>query len=579
LEGVSVNSSQRKSQVIIILPLVIFLVIPCLILVEPRIDRPVIEIIEGEEVDVPEELLLSYESYTPEDTVILLNQSTLDRSRWRFYYESASYVVTVPIVNISAITIGLTVRALNEPLEISMNEHFTDMENSTSLSPHESDELKLRIPYLLMRSATRNNWFKQLVIGLEFENHNFDDFEVTNFWIQATTLEDLYPITIDIQRTNGDSLYSNPTSVGLWEDPELHFNYTTLGSSTFFSPAQVNETLLLLPGYYELSLSWRTYDLTGEVRVTNNSALVKWRIKCIRIDIQMTQDISGISVTIDGNYDHYYRYYLVVYSPSFYMPPDQYVIIDILSFSSAYSGNMGAGTTLTLGWNVNITLSVDPGLISVGGTSITLGRLLIFVISILFILSLTILIFLKKETTIRLLPLLILFIGVVLPGMQVSSSSTFPYPTSHDVTNEVWMLSPAIFTSYFAQDNFSLAIGPSDVPHTLFLGIEIGSLVLGLFLLLLIGSIHEILATPGELKIRDDQFSFLFGLIILFEFMAIIGGLLTGLDSFLLGPGPIVSILALGIWGMLHMRAERTPPQPKIVNREQLKKREKMERV
>ncbi len=558
------NHTQRKSRIIIILPVILFLVIPTLILAEPRIGRPAIEVVEGDEVDEPAGLILSYESYTPEDSVTLLNQTTLDRSRWDITKWYAGYVLTVPIVNVSAIIIGMTVRALDESLQINMSEYETKIENSTSLAPNESDQLQIQIPYLMMRSTYRNNWFKQLIIILEFVDHDFDDFVVTNFWVQALTIADLYPITMDIQRTNGESLYSNPTSVGLWDDPEIHFNYTTLGDSTLFKPAQVNETLLLLPGRYELSLRWGDNNLVAEVSVSNNSAVVYWRVRCIRIDTELAQDISGLSITIDGNYHHYYYDFLLVYSPSFYMPPGQYASVEIYCTSRAFSGFSRLTFYLDLGENMNMTVRVNPGLISVGNTSITLGRVLIFSVSFLFVLSLVIVMIQKRGSMVKLLPLLILFTGLFLPWMQISWPNG-SYSTPIDVTQETWMLSPGTFTSYFAQDNFSLAIGPSDEPGTSFFGKEIGSLILFLFLLLLVGSLLE--WVPSKSAIRNDQFLILFVIIILLEFWALAfwSGYMSWRNSFVIGPGSIISLIALAIWGILYFRSGKSSPHPTIV--------------
>jgi hypothetical protein len=556
------NHAQRKSHIIITLPIIIFLIIPTLILAEPRIGKPAIEVIEGDEVDEPAELLLSCESYAPENSVTLLNQTTLDRSRWNIMQGYASYELTVPIVNVSAVIIGLTVKALDESLQINMSEYNTKVENSTSLAPNESDHLQIQIPYLLMRSSFRGSWFEKLYIILGFVDHDFDDFVVTNFWIQALTLEDLYPITMDIQRTNGESLYSNPTSVGLWDDPEIHFNYSTLGDSTLFKPAQVNETLLLPPGYYEISLRWGDNNLTGEVTLSNNSALVYWRVKCVRIDVGLTQDISGLSITIQGYSDLYYLTFLLVYSPSFYMPPGQYVSIVIQSSSSAYSGLSRTLLYLALGENMNITVTVNPGLISIGNVSMTLGRILIFSASFLFVASLVLVMILKRASIDKLLPLLILFIGIVLPWMQFSWMGTYPYSTPIGVNRETWMLSPGIFTSYFLQDNFSVAIGPAGGPVTEMFRINIGSLVLFLFLLLLVGSLLEWI--PNKPAIRNYQFLFLFGLIVLLEFCALISwtGYANWREYFVIGPGPIVALFALAIWVVLYVRAARASANP-----------------
>jgi hypothetical protein len=531
-----------------------------LILVEPRIDSPEIEIIEGNEVDVSEELLVSHESYTPRETVTLLNKTTLDRSRWIIKENYAIYVFTVPIVNVSAITIGLTFRTFDKTLQINLNEYVTNLENTTIINPHESDDLKLRIPYLLMKRTTTDNWFQQLAIELDFENHDFDDFQVTQFWIQASTFQDLYPVTIDIQRTNGESLFSNPTTVALSEEPYLYFNYSSLGSATYFSPAQVNETLLLIPGYYDISFRWEDYQLYGNVTVTNSSAHIVWRIKCVRIDVEMAQDLSGLVVSFDSGYDHYYYDFLMVYSPSFYLPSEESVTITIRNWASSYSGSWNAGySSLSLGLNMNVTLRVDPGLISVGGVSITQMRLTIFTVCFLFILSLVLVVVVKRESVVKFLPLLILFISIVLPWIQVSHKETIPYSTPLDVSEEVWMVSPGIFTSYFAYDNYSLAIGPSKSPSTAFFGIEIGSLVLFLFLLLLVGSLHELVS--DEHTIRDDQFLFLFGLIILLEFATLTSVLQPWIDSFVIGPGPIVSFIALVVWGILYRRVGGAPLQ------------------
>ncbi|MHA2118647.1 MAG: hypothetical protein ACW98J_06985 [Candidatus Thorarchaeota archaeon] len=520
-----------------------------------------IEVIEEENIDVPEQFQISHSAYTPRSTVILLEHSTLDEKVWRFQEDSVSLGFNIPVVHISEILLVLDLKAFEKPITVDFNEYYTGVNYTASINPNEHIEMILHLPRVLLLSPTVDTWIRRLLVRISFEDYTLDDFELTHFSARAITTDVLYPVSIDVQRTNGESLYADPIMHFLRQEIEIYFNQSSLGSSARFLPYQINETILLPPGYYELLFDWEAYELTEQLTITNQSVSISWRIKCVRIDIDLKQDISGLAITIDDGWYDYYHYILALPPPSFYLPSRDYVWIRTMSWSRAHSGHMSTSHSLYLDDNQNITVEISSEMVSFGGMSLTPGRVAIFVISLLFVVSLSLIILKKSESRTKLIPLLILFTGIVLPWMLVSRTATFPISTTQGVFREVWMVSPGIYTSFGSQDNHSIAVGPSDPLNSSVL-IDFGGLALLLFLALLAASIHEMYVSSESPKIQNSQFLFVFLSILLLEWMAFGYGLQGWLESVYPGPGIIISLFALVVWGVLITKIEHANQLP-----------------
>ncbi|MHA2200464.1 MAG: hypothetical protein ACXACG_00445 [Candidatus Thorarchaeota archaeon] len=525
-------------------------------------NRPTIEVFEEENIFVPEQFQISHSPYTPSSSVTLLEHSRMDPKVWRIHEDSVSLGFNVPVVNISEIMLVLDLKTFDRPIIVNFNEYYSGVNYTANINSNEHVQLMLQLPRNLLQSPTIDTWIKRVLVRITYENYALDDFELTHFSVRAITTDVLYPVSIDVQRTNGESLFSDPTMHFLRQEIEIYFNQSSLGNSARFSPYQVNETILLPQGDYEVFFDWEAYELTEQMTITNESVSILWRIKCVRIDIDLAQDIPGLSITIyDGMFD-YYSNILLIPSPSFYIPSGHDITISTQQWSRVHSGSMSTSRMLVLRENQNVTVEISSELISFGGMSLTPARAAIYIFAILFVVSLTLIIVKDRESRTRMIPLLVLFIGIILPWMQVSRSAYFPYSTTQGVFHQTWMISPGIHTSLGSQDNHSVVVGPYDPLRSSVVGIGFGGIVYLLYLVLLVAVIHKLYVSSESPTIQNSQFLYLFVLILIIELMSFQTGYQGWIESLSLGPGIVISFLALALWGLLLKKLEKVIQLP-----------------
>ncbi|TFG11248.1 MAG: hypothetical protein EU531_11790, partial [Promethearchaeota archaeon] len=522
---------------------ILFAIICGTMVFEPALLTPTIEVVYGEDVDAPEDLEIAYSSYTPQSVERIVNYSSVNTDHWFIDSDGASTRFYVSLRNISKIIIGMSVASFGKSVNLSLYEYGYSILNSTAIGKFQTREHFLEIP------CNQSSYLRLIDVRIRLTNCSWEDIEITGFWVDIVTIDVLYPVVIDIQRTNGESLFSNPTMkmIGRQIDPMVQIDSIPLGISYVMYLGRPDRLILLPPGDYNISMSWNM-DLKGTISLSNTSAGLTWRIKCVRVDIDLGQEIPELYLWVD-----YYHYEVsLLYSPSLYLPSGRSVDMRIGSNSDSFSGHVSSLIDLAVGQNQNITFVISPGIISIGAISITPGRLLIFSCSLIMMCGIILIANRKLVSNIRILSFLILFMGVLFPWIQYSQIDTKPATPTFSEFRIVWDISPGISTSFASQDNSSLLIAPSNESAFTYPRFQLGFFVFLLFAIFFVIVLAELYEIPRIPKVGNVYISFLVVCILVLNLIFIWNGFqyfsMGWVDSIQLGFGSILTILSVSVW-------------------------------
>lgn len=472
------------------------------IAVETRASSLDVEVVYDADIDVPETLNITHSQYTPESLIRLIELSSMDEQYWNIYSSYAKMKYNVALRSVSKLILGIIVKTKDVPVNLTIYEEGYAFRNSTFIEGHQTRNHSLEITYTPSNSSSS---VRLVDILIRLHDCSWSDFEITNFWIDVVTTEDLFPITFDMRRTNGENLFSNHwlSNIGPDGEPTISLNSTTI------NPRHVNDTIFIPEGNYSVTTNWANSLITN-FSISNTSIVVTWHIKCVRLDFQLTQKVPGLNVDLYGNnFVSFYYKPSLLYSPSLYLAPGKPASIRIEGYYySAYSEQISVGVNYERGQNQNITFIVKPHLFSIGGVLVTPGRLQILIFSFIIIVGSIFVGRKKLLSNYRILAYLLIFIGMCLPWIQVSkiiSTPTMPYGNEYQVT---WDIAPALFTSFTSQQNASLVIAPSNQPALFFnpnlhAGLQGGHIVLFLLAIVFLFMIAELFKVPRISALKD----------------------------------------------------------------------------
>ena len=415
-----------KNEIVTIL-IFLFLMIPLIAVGSNQDPVPSITIEAGEEVDVAESLLISSEAYSPNSVVTTLNDTVIENGNiWRVWYEDYrdrskfERYVNAPLRNITEIILGVSFSVEEGPREVSI--YCYNILNSTSGLSGQNKTLTLRVSPDEFSGYQYSELVERFKLTINVGGNYEEGITITGFWVQAVLNATLYPISIDVQRTNGVSLFSNPTTRDLQSfslsSPRLELfdnNSTHIGR---FTPTQSNDTMLLPAGYYNHSIKWSTFEIYSSFNISDEAIHLVWRIRTVRMDIKQIHHV--FASYVDYSYSFGYNRYAIIAEPTFYFPPDGNWTITI------QGGSISVQETISVGSNQNITVWIDPNTIVIGPLAFTPGKFVLLVSMLLMICIIGIAHITKKMSSTKLIPYILVAISYILPWVHYAYKTSFP---------------------------------------------------------------------------------------------------------------------------------------------------------
>jgi len=221
-----------------------------------------------------------YRIHSDVEGVILelgLNREATDSSPMFFTYFHGS--PTLPLMNYSEICFTVKTTVIEGAADVSLgvvywawplNEWIEVGENSTHLGQDQTEDLILRPPLEDAFNFT-SEWIIRTSMNVKIQSTGYSRILIESVSISVKSNEDLYPVTIDIQAPDGESLFANPYTNLIGTPLSGSHPYGTkfiamqltrtgnVSDSSPLGPQGVNETLYLAEGVYNGTAGWAGY--------------------------------------------------------------------------------------------------------------------------------------------------------------------------------------------------------------------------------------------------------------------------------------------------------------------------------
>lgn len=225
-----------------------------------------------------------------------------------------------------------------------------------------------------------------------------DSLIIHNLIVWVYSSVPLVPVSIDLQTTNGQSLFESTMFRNLWHRPNLRLykdnNTSNIGN---LYPREINHTFYVRPGMLNGTARWEPeYYNSFPLNVlyfSNESVLIKVRLLAINVELDVNTSYPITHIYISG-YNHWtYDLYVSpdLMPPSLYIPPDYEVYITVSL--SEISNNMQPLITsslsrLNLNGSYNLRAHVDFNSPTFGGFEFTTDFIRVILTLTLFLLVL-----------------------------------------------------------------------------------------------------------------------------------------------------------------------------------------------
>jgi hypothetical protein len=435
MEESFVKTKESVSEGLVLTLTLFFIVIPILALATPLWPEPTVSVELGEESNVQESLTLTSKPYSTRSIVTLINDSAIESGNiWRMYFDSHNDVavysryVNVPLRNATQVIFGASFDVDIVPRRIGI---FNDRgSNSTTVINPRNATLILKLQPQLFELYAYSNLVSRIETSIEIEGENQEGIEITSFWLQAVFDSPVYPVTIDIQRTNGVSLYSNPMMRNVRSSnipyssgiPKLEFRFNNSVYLGFFAPTQINDTVMLPSGNYTVNFVWTGYNINSSIYLSEEMHQMVWRVRSVRIDVRATHYVSNYGV--DFNYASGLYTYLISEQPSIYTSPYGNRTILIRYYSLYWQ--RGVFATAGVGSNQNVTFLVHPNLIYIGPIAIAPAEFITILCFVLMICMLIVASMLGEAKSNKVIPFLILILSYIVPWANMLGKEIDP---------------------------------------------------------------------------------------------------------------------------------------------------------
>lgn len=548
--------------------LLVLFVVPIIGIVEIREPDPSISVTFGEEIDDLETLLLSTEEYSPKPITTLVNDTPVQIGNpWRSWYTNSfnpSYFnhsilgryLNIPLRNTTELIVSASFAIQKGPRHISIEILDCDDSavsyaiNSTRGSSGENVTLTLRVFPDVFSGYQRDFYIYQTIMIIGVEGDFRDGFDITSFCLRADLSASLYPVKIDIQRTNGESLYSYPTTT--WIDstsdfPKMKFSSGNFSYSQNIMFSHTNETFMLPSGSYTINFRWTTYWLNSSFFHSERALNIAWRIRTTGLQVIATQEIPGYAIQVDElPFGSDFGGLLIMNSLSFCLPPDRNYSVWVRgmtwgSYDRAY---------LDKRYNSNVTISIESNMVDLGIAVVSPGRLLMVIFSLLAISIICIGIWKYHMDSVRLVPFCLLLLSCILPWVSYTNLRYEPQSVLYYHYPVFCSDYPGIASTTFQTSQSTILVNPA-----------YRILVLLIYLILLCAflvTLPEVRGTMVGPKKTDFIFTFSICSILILEIIHILSTIeISGLNhyiSILPGIGPFLTVLSMIAWVVLYRR-------------------------
>ncbi|MFW9959836.1 MAG: hypothetical protein ACFFDV_02400 [Candidatus Thorarchaeota archaeon] len=449
-------------------------------------------------------------------------------------------IIAVPRLNVVVMNVSLSTNVVTGPLGIRMD-YEGGIEDIICQSG-EYREVVRNVPSYLYESDGL------ISIYIMIESVDWSVLDYLYFSLQVEFSSGQCPVTIDLQRANGESMFLLQEFSAILNRPTILFGEHE------FHLSKVNDTLFLPNGNYLLSVDWESYEPSfTNVTITNESLMINIKIKSVRLNIESMQKIPGLVIYVGGLIDMDYIPLLLKDSPSFYLPSGNAMIIEVRGEPGDRIDPLHFRIDFDAGDNRNITLLVYENWILVGGLAFTPGRLVILIASILV---LTIALFISRKKLISgsiNLPFILIFLASIIPS----------YQTTSDVW---WVLTLPLYSTCIETKLISLGIDISVVSYS---GSTVAIMQTGeyalqpinqmLFIAMLvpfIGMLYEYLRKEWDSEFPDFLIAVPISLFMLIQWSFVVNRLGDAYfypgNYVTVGPGPILASLAFISWIILY---------------------------
>jgi hypothetical protein len=551
--------AERRRKFVIASLLVVLILIVIVSVQENMIPTATYELKPGDPINEDEAIEITSYPQSTVTSAVLLNDSLLspdsiwfkDSYRWTGHIH-LSRQIPVPRINVSAITLRLSAFIVKGPSNINLRYYDWPHDSNVNGSTGETVEIVRHIlPDDLGRSGL--TW-----IGVTINSTDLSVIDNLYFSVSVVFTTNMLPVTMDLQRTNGNSLFNLPELHNIHQTsnrPYIQFD----DHEFYFS--QVNDTIFLPADTYSLSIRWLDYQhFFGDISVENESLYLELRIKTVRLDVESLQKLPGIAIHVERSMynDFYYHEIMIADEPSFYLPSMSYVSISVRGDVDSYYWPLHFTFYIDNYENRNITLVVSENWILVGDIAFTPGRF-VMLIALISIFILTFVISRKELLTSSIyLPFLLLFLGNTLPMYtldQTSGMDPFRIPL-YSLYDETQSVSSGISTSITSINGTAVAV--SDAGYEV--ATQIGFISLTLLLFVFITVIYEYLRKEQDPETSDFPVVAPIICSMVLQTVFIVSRFFStlGYFAFSLGPGLAFTSLALVMWIVLFKRQGKT---------------------
>jgi hypothetical protein len=200
-------------------------------------------------------------------------------------------------------------------------DHLNHQQKATLNSQNSSARLSIDAP-LATLNAQVSHWLVHAYILVEISTRSTARIVLHNASVKATSSQDLFRLRIDVQSTNGSSLYANPYFKWCRDYPQLNLTRQGVPDEwAVFRIERPNDTLYLAPcnisGYGGWRIDfYREYCVPVNVTLNNGDDVV-WGIRLFstRLYLSINPHLPSLSLDV-GGYSYENPYFRLAYDPA-----------------------------------------------------------------------------------------------------------------------------------------------------------------------------------------------------------------------------------------------------------------------
>ena len=392
-------------------------------------------------------------TYSSSTEAVVFNLTPWSYRTYNFYVPVYDYetLKIEGIMGISGASINVTVR-----IQIGSSANSTRVElNSGTFST-----FSLNAPVSAARVNT-NNW---IVTGsLTFSTSSYSDLiifqSITGI---ATSNKSLCPVTLDVQSSDGESLYSNPFMDNLKIQPLIHISKTDSNlSAPVITPMRSMNTIYVNPGEFNGTVYWGAHPgitspvLNVSLSLGENEGVVwGFRLPVIQVTFTNTPEMPVYDIDIGNLTDFYDLRGIIGGTPNLlYLPPINTTIYieaavpDIWRGQTSETGELpNAAAMVVVDGTHNIEVTVTTPYMVILGTGFTFSEIFLVLIGAVLLLLIMIrlgILFIPEYMTrnlkdVRVIAVIIVIITGFLPWFSATRTVTGTPQVSPILTYTFW---------------------------------------------------------------------------------------------------------------------------------------------